>query len=230
MDSDGQGITALKLHSCGQPGVTDIASKANQLMRLQARRGLLAFAILAVLLSSACAVHADPIVYGEYSDLFYATRTPNWISGFWTGLPVICLSILLESIFIVFLLRKFQGPRHFIFWVLGMHVLTWPMFQSCFISLDMLTRSIYLELAGLIYWNFPSYQSVSALDLGYAEIAIVAIEGGVIYLMCRYLSPKPATRPLAWLGRCMLVSLAGNAVSFLTSVTINVYIKWCHDY
>jgi hypothetical protein len=198
-------------------------------MRLQAHRCLLAFAILALLLSSACAVHADPIVYGEYPDLFYVTRTPDWINGLWKGLPVICLSILLESIFIVFLLRKFQGPRHFIFWILGMHVLTWPMFQSAFISLDMLTRTIYMVLAVFIYWNLPSYQSIGAVDLGMAEIAIIAIEGWLIYLMCRYLSPKPAARPPASVGRCMMVSLAGNVVSFLISIAIIGYIRLLRD-
>jgi hypothetical protein len=198
-------------------------------MRLQAHRGLLAFAILVVLLSSACAVHAAPVIYGEYPDLNDVTRTPDWINGLWTGLPVICLSILLESIFIVFLLRKFQGPRHFIFWVLGMHVLTWTMFQSAFISLDMMTRSIYLIIMVLPIWNLPSYQSIGAVDLGIAEIAIIAIEGGLIYLMCRHLSPKPATRPLASLGRCMMVSVVGNAASFLISIAVIGYIHLLCD-
>jgi hypothetical protein len=197
-------------------------------MRLQAHRGLLAFAILAVLLSSACAVQADPLVYGEYPDYFDATRIPGWITRVLDGLPFIGISITLESICVVFLLRKFQSLRYFFFWVLGMHVFTWPMFQSCFISLDMLTRSLYMIIGVFPFWILPSYQSIGALDLGIAEMTIIAIEGGLIYLMCRYLSPKPATRPPASVGRCMMVSLAGNVVSFLISIAITGYIDWCY--
>ena len=41
---------------------------------------------------------------------------------------LIVVSILLEAVCVLFLLRRFRRPRFFILWIFGMHLLTYPGF------------------------------------------------------------------------------------------------------
>lgn len=101
-------------------------------------------------------------------------------------------SILLEAICWVFLLRRFQKPRLLILWILGMHLLTFPMFLGVLRFLDIL-------------------RPVTAVTLG--EMLVVLVEGYFVFLICNYFpSPKSVARSPS-LVRCWLVSLAGNICS-----------------
>jgi hypothetical protein len=110
--------------------------------------------------------------------------------------PEICFliscSILLEAACILFLLRRFRKPRMFILWVLGMHLITYPAFL------------------GLLRWLQDMRPAFAA---GIGEGLVVLAEGGLIYLICRFMYPaNPAlTAPSAM--RCWLTSFIGNLTS-----------------
>jgi hypothetical protein len=136
--------------------------------------------ILAGLFLSAFSVKADPISIPE------KPLTPEIIS-------LISVSILLEAICILLLLRHFRRPRFFVLWILGLHLITYPVFLG-------------------LLWLFKDIRPVSGVALG--EGLIVFLEGTLIYLVCRCV-PTKNNLPPASIVRCWLVSLAGNACSLI---------------
>ena len=115
---------------------------------------------------------------------------------------LIVFAILLEALCILFLLRRFRKPRFLILWILGLHLVTYPVF------------------IGLL-WSFQNMRPAFAAALG--ESLIVIIEGTLIYLICRYV-PAKQNLPIASLIRCWLISLAGNACSLIAfPLLMNLY-------
>ncbi|HVU27264.1 MAG TPA: hypothetical protein VHG71_05950 [Verrucomicrobiae bacterium] len=106
---------------------------------------------------------------------------------------LVSISILLEAVCIWFLLRRFRKPHFFILWILGLHLITYPIFLG-------------------LLWLFKDIRPASDVALG--EGFIVIIEGSLIYLIGRFI-PTKQNFPMASLLRCWLVSLAGNACSLI---------------
>jgi hypothetical protein len=107
---------------------------------------------------------------------------------------LISFSILLEAVCILFLLRRFQKPRFFILWILGLHLITYPAFLS-------------------FLWLAQDMRPASAIASG--ESLVVLVEGFLIYLICRFVPPPKENLPRASLIRCWLASLVGNACSLI---------------
>src|SRR6185503_20538889 len=101
-----------------------------------------------------------------------------------TGIP-----IFLEAICVVFLLRRFRKPEHFLWWILGMHLLTYPLFiVLCFGFRPLLYGPYFL---------FVEHPVPRTLNVTLAEAVIVLIEAGLIYLMCRVLRSRSDALPAA---------------------------------
>ena len=105
---------------------------------------------------------------------------------------LIVVSILLEAICWVFLLRRFRKPRLFILWILGMHLLTFPAFLGLLRYLDTMRPAI-------------------AVALG--EGLVVLVEGYFVFLICSCIRSSVQIAPTPSLVRCWLVSLTGNVCS-----------------
>jgi hypothetical protein len=147
------------------------SSVSNRLLRLE---------VVAIMFLAAFPLHANPVSLPEKS------VTPEIAF-------LITVSILLEAICWVFLLRRYQRPRLFILWILGMHLLTFPAFVS-------------------FLWLLQDIRPDFAAGLG--EGLVVLTEGVLVYLICRHV-PTKQNFPTASLFRCWLVSLAGNACSLI---------------
>ena len=104
----------------------------------------------------------------------------------------IALAILLEAICIWLMLRRLRTPRFFILWLLAMHLVTYPLF---------------LGFLWLLYGTRPAF----AMALG--EAAIVIVEGGLIYLTCRYISSRQSSLPVPSISKSLFASLVGNVCS-----------------
>ncbi len=118
---------------------------------------------------------------------------------------LIAAAILLEALCWVFLLRRFQKPRWFILWILGMHLLTFPGFLGLLRFLDTMRPAI-------------------AVAVG--EGLVVLVEGYLVFLICGYVRPSLKTALTPSLVRCWLVSLAGN----FCSATAFPLLKIVHDF
>ena len=149
-------------------------------MKLQNPPCIRLLGVLAVVFLCHFSAQADPIELPEKS------VTPEITF-------LICLSIFLEAGCILFLLRRFQKPRLFVLWILGLHLITYPAFLG-------------------FLWQFQDMRSAFAVALG--EGLVVMIEGTLIYLICRHV-PAKQNLPMASLIRCWLISLAGNACSLI---------------
>jgi len=134
---------------------------------------------VAVLMLSIVSLKANPISPGE---------EPLALIVF---IPM-TLAILLEAICIWLILRHSRTPRLFILWLLGMHVLTYPLF---------------LGLLWLLYGVHP------ALAVVLGESAIVLVEGGLIYLMCRFIASRKSPLPVPSVSKSLFASLIGNICS-----------------
>jgi hypothetical protein len=115
---------------------------------------------------------------------------------------LIGLSIFVEAVCILFLLRRFQKPRFFILWILGLHLITYPAFLG-------------------FLWLAQAMRPALAVAAG--EGLVVLVEGFLIYLICRLVSPATPSLRQTSLIRCWLASLVGNACSliafpFLTNI------------
>jgi hypothetical protein len=143
------------------------------------RRSLFLFGLAVILCMAVFSTQANPIELPE------KPVTPE-IS------VLIPTSILLEAICWVFLLRKFQKPRFLIFWIMGMHLITFPAFLGLLKFLDTL-------------------RPVTAVALG--ETLVVLVEGYIVFLICNHFRPGRQNAPPPSLIRCWLVSLAGNVCS-----------------
>lgn len=108
------------------------------------------------------------------------------------ALASIVLAVLLEAICISFLLCRCRRPRLFILWLLAMHLFTYPLF---------------LGLLWLSYGMHP----VSAVAIG--EGVIVFVEGGLIYLICRFISSRKSPLPVPSIYKSLFASLIGNVCS-----------------
>ena len=107
---------------------------------------------------------------------------------------LIGLSIFVEAVCILFLLRRFQKPRFFIVWVLGLHLITYPAFLG-------------------FLWFAQDMRPALAVTAG--EGLVVLVEGFLIYLICRFTPPSKPIFTKTSLVRCWLVSLVGNACSLI---------------
>lgn len=116
---------------------------------------------------------------------------------------LITVSILLEAICWVFLLRRFQISRLFI-WILGMQFITFPAF------------------VGLL-WLLDTMRPAFAAGVG--EGLVVLVEGVIVYAICRRASASKQNASIPSLMRCWLVSLAGN----ICSATAFPLLKALHD-
>jgi hypothetical protein len=110
--------------------------------------------------------------------------------------PEICFliptSILLEAICWGFLLRKFQRPRFFVLWILGMHLITFPAFLGLLKRLDTMRPATAVALGGTL---------------------VVLVEGYLVFLICNYIRSSRENVSPPSLLTCWLVSLAGNICS-----------------
>lgn len=101
-------------------------------------------------------------------------------------------AILLEVVCVWMVLRRWGKPRLFVLWLIGMHALTYPGFLALLAALDEL-------------------RPVSAAVIG--EAVVVAVEGAIMYLLCRFLRTKKSEVAAPSAVRCWLASLVGNACS-----------------
>lgn len=134
---------------------------------------------VAVLLLSGVSLLADPIVVSE------GPPRPG-------ALVPIFFAILLEAICVRLLLRRWRRPGLFILWLMGMHLLTYP---------------LLLWVLWLAYGLHP------AVGVVMGEGLIVLLEGSLIYLMCRFLSSTKSELPVPSIGRSLFASLIGNICS-----------------
>jgi hypothetical protein len=105
---------------------------------------------------------------------------------------LVAFAILAEAVFILLLLRRWRTPRFFILWLMGMHLLTYPAFLG-------------------LLWFFDSLRPVLAVAMG--EGLIVLIEGGLIYLLCRFAPSARVSLPMPSFLKCLFASLIGNICS-----------------
>ncbi|HVU28719.1 MAG TPA: hypothetical protein VHG71_13440 [Verrucomicrobiae bacterium] len=115
-------------------------------------------------------------------------RNPFAIEVF---IPII-LAILIEAICILLILRRSRRPAFFILWLMAMHALTYPLFLG-------------------LLWLFYGLHPAAAVSIG--EGSIVLIEGGLIYLICRFLSSQKSPLPMPTISRSLFASLIGNICS-----------------
>jgi hypothetical protein len=104
----------------------------------------------------------------------------------------IVLAILVEAICVLLMLRRWRRPPVFILWLMIMHLITYPLF---------------LGLLWLSYGLHP------ALGVTLAEGLIVLIEGGLIWIICRFLSSTKLELPVPSITRSLFASLIGNICS-----------------
>ncbi len=104
----------------------------------------------------------------------------------------IATAILAEAVCIVWLLRRWRHPRLLILWLMGMHLLTYPLFVS---------------------WLWLTYGIHPAIAVATGEGLVVVFEGCLIWLFCRFLSPRQSTVAAPSITRSMVASLLGNICS-----------------
>jgi hypothetical protein len=107
----------------------------------------------------------------------------------------VALAILIEAISILLILRRSRRPRLFILWLLAMHAFTYPLFLG---------------------WLWLSYGLYPAMAVMTGEGAIVFVEGGLIYLMCRFVSHRQSPLPVPSIAKSLFASLIGNICSAAT--------------
>jgi hypothetical protein len=144
------------------------------------QRSLSQLGFLAVLLLSTISLKANPITDGENSLFQFGT------------LSCITIAILMEAFCVVWLLRRRRTPRLFILWLMGMHLLTYPVFLG-------------------LLWLAEGVRPALAVATG--EGLIVLIEGSLIYLMCRFLSSHKSELAVPSISRSLFASLVGNICS-----------------
>src|SRR5664280_209938 len=108
-----------------------------------------------------------------------------------TFIPLI-LAILAEAICVRMLLRRWRRPARFIPLLILMHIFTYPLFLA-------------------VLWL--SFGLRPAIGVALGEALIVLTEGGLIYVMCRYVAKAKSELPVPSLARSTLASLVGNIIS-----------------
>ncbi|MGO9478573.1 MAG: hypothetical protein ACLQAH_12725 [Limisphaerales bacterium] len=104
----------------------------------------------------------------------------------------ITLAILAEAVCIMLLLRRWRTPLWFLLWLMAMHLVTYPIFLG-------------------LLWLSSGKPPVLSVTVG--EGLIVLIEGGLIYLLCRFAPSAKSEMPLPSISKSLFVSLAGNICS-----------------
>jgi len=137
--------------------------------------------IVAALLLSAVSLLADPIVDIHEENLIQSKTVFS-----------VTAAILVEAGCVLWLLRRWRTPSLFVLWIMGMHLVTYPLFLT-------------------LVWLAINLQPALAVAAG--EGAIVVIEGSLIYLICRYAPSAKAQQPAPSIFKSIFVSLAGNACS-----------------
>jgi hypothetical protein len=105
---------------------------------------------------------------------------------------IITFAILLEVICIWVILRRSRRPRFFILWLIGLHLLTYPSFLG-------------------LLWLLQDMRPAFAVASG--EGLVVLIEGGLIYLICRFAVPAKSELTAPSIAKCWLASFIGNVCS-----------------
>lgn len=121
------------------------------------------------------------------------------------ALIAIALAILAEVICIVWLLRHWRHPRLLILWLMGMHLLTYPLFLG---------------------WLWLTYGMHPAIAVATGEGLVVVFEGCLIYLMCRFLSSRQSTVAAPSITRSMVASLLGNICSAAVFPVLMMLYTW----
>lgn len=134
---------------------------------------------LAVLFFSVASLKADPIVIGEGPPRFEAV------------IPIV-LAVLLEAVCIRWLLRRWRRPALLILWLVGMHLLTFPLFL-------------------FVLWLSWGLDPAFGVTIG--EGVIVLVEGGLIYVICRFLSSAKSVLPAPSISKSLFASFIGNICS-----------------
>ena len=117
----------------------------------------------------------------------------------------VAIAILLEAICVLLMLRRWRRPPVFILWLMVMHLLTYPLF---------------LGLLWLSYGLHP------VLGMTMGEGLIVLIEGGLIYLMCRFLSFRKSELAVPSISRTLFASLIGNICSAAAFPVLMMLYGW----
>jgi hypothetical protein len=102
-------------------------------------------------------------------------------------------AIFLESVGAAWLLRGFRHPRFFVLWILGTHLLTFPL------------------LLGAVWLLQPAFQDFT---IALAEGLVILGEGWLVGQICRR-APSPARLAPPTLRECWYVVLIANACSLL---------------
>jgi len=153
-------------------------------------------AILTALWFSAVAAQADPIVIGS---------GPIFQFGI---LFTVTIAILIEAVCILLLLRRWRTPRLFLLWLMGVHLLTYPLFL------------------GLVWFSAGARPG---LAVTLCEGIIVLVEGSLIYLLCRFVPSAKAALPTPSVGKALFASLIGNicsAAAFPLLTLLNMWLAY----
>ena len=154
--------------------------------------GVRRLGFVAVLLLSAFSLKANPID---------VTQEPIPNVAIYLGV----LAVLAEAVCVILLLRCWQRPRFFILWLMGMHLLTYPVFLG-------------------LLWLAEGVRPVLAVATG--EGLIVLIEGSLIYLMCRFLSSRKSELAAPSISRSLFASLIGNVCSVVAFPLLMTLYDW----
>jgi len=146
---------------------------------------------LAVLLLSTVSLKANPI---SESPIFQVGTVVS-----------ITLAILLEAVCIWLLLRRWRTPRLFILWLVGMHLLTYPIFL------------------GLLWFSVGVHP---ALAVAAGEGLIVLIEGGFIYLICHFAPTRKSALSPPSMSKSLFASLIGNICSAVAFPFLMIACSW----
>ena len=123
------------------------------------------------------------------------------------------ISIFVEAVCVVLLLRRSRTPRLFILWILGMHMLTYPIFLFLCFGISSLPDTSYFVL--LLKSAFGGMSGLAV-----AEGLIILLEGSLIYLMCRFLPSPTALFPVPSIRQCCVASFLGNLCSIIVSLIL----------
>jgi hypothetical protein len=149
--------------------------------------------VLAVLLLSTVSLKANPISIGA---------DPIFQLG---SLSAIIIALLIESLCVVLLLRCRRTPRFFLLWLMGMHLVTYPVFLGWL-------------------WLALGLKPFLAIIIG--EAWVVLLEGGLICLMCRFLPSAKSALPWPSVPKCLFASLVGNICSAVVFPFLMMLAGW----
>jgi len=83
-----------------------------------------------------------------------------------------------------------------------------------------LTYPLFLGLLWLSYGTHPAFA------VAWSEGAIVLVEGGLVYLLCRFVSSAKSASPLPSVSRALFASLVGNICSAAAFPLMTMLTTW----